>query len=61
MQRAIKIQISDEEIIALLDAIDIYESFIERKIGNEIKAPYWARLQSIIKTKEKINKEINGL
>lgn len=48
------INITDAEIIALQDAIRLYKDFIQKKIGNRVEAPYWARLQSIQKLENKI-------
>lgn len=47
MQYIEKIELTDAEVIALKDAIEIYKNFIQEKIGDKIEAPYWARLQSI--------------
>lgn len=54
MQYIKKITLKDSELIALKDAISVYKSFIESKIGNQVESPYWARLQNIKKIEEKI-------
>ena len=48
------VNITDAEIIALQEAIKVYKDFIQKKIGNKIEAPYWARLQAIKKLENKI-------
>jgi len=54
MTHSFTITIGDSERIALKDAIKVYKEFIHDKIGDEIKAPYWARLQSIKRVEEEI-------
>lgn len=62
MQYITELKLTDAERLALEDAIKIYKEFVHNKIGDEIKAPYWARLQSIKKVEDKINRaEINEL
>lgn len=61
MQYFINLVLTDSEAIAIRDAIDKYIEFAENEIKDEIKAPYWARLQSIKKVEEKLNKLENGL
>lgn len=54
MQKIHTIHLSDAEVIALEDAIKVYKNFIDKEIGSQIKAPYWARLQSIKNLEEKL-------
>jgi hypothetical protein len=61
MKIIVEIKISDAEIIALKDAINVYKDFIREQIGEEIKAPYWARLQSIKEIETKLNKKLDEL
>jgi len=61
MQYFINLVLTDSEAIAIRDAINRYIEFTENEIKDEIKAPYWARLQSIKKIEEKLNKLENGL
>ena len=62
MQYTTKVQLSDAEVIALQDAIKTYKDFIEREIKEEIKAPYWSRLQAIKTVEQKIkNNNIDEL
>lgn len=61
MQYFINLVLTDSEAIAIRDAINRYIEFTENEIKDEIKAPYWARLQSIKKVEEKLNKLENGL
>lgn len=48
------IEISDSEFVAITDAIGVYKDYIKERIGDEIKAPYWSRLQSIKKLERSI-------
>jgi len=61
MKIIVEIKISDAEIIALKDAINVYKDFIREQIGEEIKSPYWARLQSIKEIETKLNKKLDEL
>lgn len=54
MQHIKKLILDDSETIALKDAIEVYKSFIKKKIGDKVEAPYWARLQNIKKIEEKL-------
>lgn len=54
MQKIYTINLSDAEVIALEDAIKVYKIFIAKEIGNQIKAPYWARLESIKTLEQKL-------
>jgi hypothetical protein len=58
MQYSYTITIREREMIALRDAIKVYKEFVHSKIGDEIKAPYWARLQSIKSIENKMTEQI---
>ncbi|MFZ2486967.1 MAG: hypothetical protein WAZ19_02500 [Anaerolineae bacterium] len=60
MQYIHTIEIGDSERIALRDAIEVYKQFVYDKIGDEIKAPYWAKLQSIKSIENKIAGQIRN-
>lgn len=59
MQFSTKIRLNDGEVIALEDAIKKYKDFIDKEIGDEIKAPYWARLKNIESVEKKIREGSN--
>ena len=54
MQYIRSITLSDSETIALQEAIIIYKEYIREKIGDNIVAPYWARLKNIKEVEEKV-------
>lgn len=54
MQYIRSITLSDSETIALQEAIIIYKEYIREKTGDDIVAPYWARLKNIKDVEEKI-------
>lgn len=54
MQYTHRIMLSDNETVALQEAIIIYKEYIREKIGDDIVAPYWARLKNIKEVEEKI-------
>ena len=54
MQYIHRITLSDNETVALQEAIIIYKEYIREKIGDDIVAPYWARLKNIKEVEEKI-------
>lgn len=58
MQYSVNISLSVSEMIAIKDAIEVYKDFVKEQIGDEIKAPYWARLQSIKTIENNLSKGI---
>ena len=54
MQYIHRITLSDNETVALQEAIIIYKEYIREKVGDNIVAPYWARLKNIKDVEEKV-------